>query len=524
MYDVQQADIQLLRQRAKNIYTKIQLLNDNMTIMDEMQGVFIDGTVSIDSSSAIRRTFDGTIYIKDSSYVASETARVWMDKRIRVMIGFLYLRTNQIRWYSLGVYKFSQNSFTFDATTKTLKVSCLDLMSGLNGELGGTLIGEETQVPMGSNIRDAIVKTVTQLGECPKYRISYREDTVPYDLSWGTGSDVWTILEELRDLYYSYEMFFDEDTFVCQRIPMNNGDPVVIGSEVLDELVISEALTNSFTEVKNVVEIWGETTKSDYYADKSEYNDGVYTIYTNYAQVKDNKKFSFLAARENPAECSVKIVNTEPVSEGAVETHQVTYGPFVLYRSSVDDAGEDVRLSSGIMEAGKYYVVRLKKDRTYFIGQTQIHAIVRLVNEMPSAEQAQKNKQLFACDNIGYVVNPDSPFTVEKIGEKVKVCSGGDYEKIYTDELALQRGEYEIYVGSRLTDSLTVECILIPWLDVNNKVSYTARLADKKEERQYRISNISMNLGSGTMTITMVRFYPYYPNTVKLPGVVTETS
>ena len=58
MYDVQQADIQLLRQRAKNIYTKIQLLNDNMTIMDEMQGVFIDGTVSIDSSSAIRRTFD----------------------------------------------------------------------------------------------------------------------------------------------------------------------------------------------------------------------------------------------------------------------------------------------------------------------------------------------------------------------------------------------------------------------------------------------------------------------------------
>lgn len=219
MYDIQQTDIDLLQQRVKTIYTKIQLLNNQMTVIDEIDGAFIDGSVSIDSGSDIRRTFDGTILVKNKSYITAETSRVWLDKKIRVYIGFLHQRSGEVCWYTLGVYNFCDNSFTYDATTQTLKVSCLDLVSTLNGTLGGTLIGSETQVPKDSEIRDVIVKTVTQLGQCSSYRIGYQNETVPYDMKWDTGSTVWDMLTELRDLYYSYEMFFDEDTFVCQRVP-----------------------------------------------------------------------------------------------------------------------------------------------------------------------------------------------------------------------------------------------------------------------------------------------------------------
>ena len=523
MYDVQQTDLDLLRQRVKTIYTKIQLLNDQMNVLDEIEGAFIDGSVSIDSTSDIRRTFDGTILVKDSSYMTAETSRVWLDRKIKVFIGFLHQRTNEVKWYSLGIYNFCDNSFTYDATTKTLKVSCLDLMSGLNGELGGTLIGSETQIPEGSDIRDAMVKTVTSLGGVRRYRIGYQTSTVPYDMSWDTGTTVWEILEELRDLYYSYEMFFDEDTFVCQRVPMNNEEPLVLTNDVFDKCVISESLTNSFSEVKNVIEVWGETTKSDYYSDSGEYADGVYTFKVTGAQVKDNKKFSFLAPATNPGECAVKIINTETNPDTGAKTDK-TYGPYKLYRSSVDDTGEDVLLDAGTMEAEKYYVVKLKKDRMYFVGQTQIHAMARLVNELPSAEQAKKDKADFACDNIGYVVNPESPFTIDKIGERIKVCSSGDYEKIYTDELALQRAEYEIYVGSRLTDSISVECILIPWLDVNQKISYKPHMSTVTEPQQYMVSSLSFDLNSGTMTVKMAHFYPYYPNTVQLVPTETVTS
>lgn len=522
MFDVQQIDVDLLNQRVKTIYTKIQLLNNKMLVMDEIQGAFINGSVSIDSGSNIRRTFDGTILVKDDSFITAETSKIWIDRHVRVYIGFLHQRSGEIRWYSLGIYNFCDNSFEYDSTTKTLKVSCLDLMSSIDGTLGGELIGSETQIPIDSPIRDSIVKTVTQLGGISKYRITYQDDLVPYDMSWGTGTTVWEILEELRDLYYSYEMFFDEDTFVCQRVPMDNGEPVLINNEVLDQFVIYEGLNNSFEEVKNVIEVWGETTKANYYSTDCSISGDTYTVRLSGAEIKDNKKISFLAPKFNPSNCKIKIINSEKQSDGS--SQDVVYGPFLVYRSSVDDTGEDVLLEQGTMESNKYYVVKYKKEKFYFVGQTQIHAMVRLVDKLPSAEQAAKDKVNFACDNLGYVVNPDSPFTISKIGEKVRVCNGGDYAKIYTDELALQRAEYELYVSSRLTDSITLDCILIPWLDVNNKISYMPKNSKEHTVNQYIISNISFDIGEGTMKMKIAHFYPFYPNTVQLVPTHTVES
>lgn len=526
MYDVQQSDIKLLQQRVKTVYTKIQLLNAKFMVIDEIQGVFLDGSISTDAGSDVRNTFDATILVKDKSYITAETSRIWIDKHVRAFVGFLNQRTGEVVWYSKGVYNFNDNSFTYDATTRILKVSCLDLVSTLNGTLGGTLIGSETQIPKGSEIRDAIIKTVTQLGQCSSYRIGYQNETVPYDMKWDTGSTVWDMLTELRDLYYSYEMFFDGATFVCQRVPMDNGEPVVLDNTVFDDCVISESLTNSFSEVKNVIEVWGETTKSNYYSDNSSYENGVYTFRVTGASVTSSKKFSFLAPQTNETGCKIQIINTVTDPNTGAKS-DVTYGPFTLYRSALSDTGEDAAIAAGTMEKGKYYVVQYKKEnkveKLIFVGQTQVHAMTRLVSTKPTAEQAAADKANFACDNIGYVVNPDSPFTIDKIGERIKVCSGGDYEKIYTDELALQRAEYELYVGSRLTDSISVECILIPWLDVNQKVSYTAHMADVQEPRQYMINSINFDLGGGTMTVKMARFYPYYPNTVVLVPTTTVT-
>lgn len=122
MYDVQQSDITLLRQRVKTVYTKIQLLNAKFMVIDEIQGVFLDGSISTDTGSDVRNTFDATILVKDKSYITAETARIWIDKHVRVFVGFLNQRTGEVVWYPKGVYNFNDNSFTYDATTRTLKV------------------------------------------------------------------------------------------------------------------------------------------------------------------------------------------------------------------------------------------------------------------------------------------------------------------------------------------------------------------------------------------------------------------
>ena len=75
----------------------------------------------------------------------------------------------------------------------------------------------------------------------------------------------------------------------------------------------------------------------------------------------------------------------------------------------------------------------------------------------------------------------------------------------------MQRAEYENWKSTRLTDSVSIEALLIPWLDVNKKVSYTPRYDPALGTLQYIVKHIEFSLKSGTMTVSMCRFFPYYP-------------
>lgn len=89
-----------------------------------------------------------------------------------------------------------------------------------------------------------------------------------------------------------------------------------------------------------------------------------------------------------------------------------------------------------------------------------------------------------------------------------------DFYKIYKT--------YNFYItenwkNCRLTDNITITTALLPFLDVNKKVSY--RRSDSDVEHQYIISSISHDFSGFTTTITMYRFYPLYENMIKKVGV-----
>ena len=112
---------------------------------------------------------------------------------------------------------------------------------------------------------------------------------------------------------------------------------------------------------------------------------------------------------------------------------------------------------------------------------------------------------------IAYIVNPDSPFCVEKIGEIRRVCSGGEFDNIYTTQLALERASYENWTTTRFTDSISLTCVAVPWLDVNEKIAYTSPMTG--EVITCLIEHIELNLAEFTMELRLQRFYPYYPFT-----------
>ena len=108
--------------------------------------------------------------------------------------------------------------------------------------------------------------------------------------------------------------------------------------------------------------------------------------------------------------------------------------------------------------------------------------------------------------------NPNSPFYINSTIGKIRLpLYSGEYENCFTDNLAQQRAEYELWLHTNMNNSLTLTCVPVFWIDVNLLIEYTSQRT--KELNQYLIKSISLGLGPNeNMTINMIQFYPEYTN------------
>ena len=60
------------------------------------------------------------------------------------------------------------------------------------------------------------------------------------------------------------------------------------------------------------------------------------------------------------------------------------------------------------------------------------------------------------------------------------------------------------YQTTAMRDTVTLSLIIIPWLDVNQKIEYTPSISGTTG--QYIIQSISWSTLEGTMTMTLYRF------------------
>ncbi|MGN1124682.1 MAG: DUF5048 domain-containing protein [Candidatus Gastranaerophilaceae bacterium] len=163
--------------------------------------------------------------------------------------------------------------------------------------------------------------------------------------------------------------------------------------------------------------------------------------------------------------------------------------------SIVNDNGNN--LPANYLEADTDYVFRYRKlDNTFlFIGQYQCYAEAYLTNNI-------NNTSEYA------VIDKDNDLSIEHIGTITKVLSGDEFDKLYTDKLCLDRCKYELYNYTNLQQTLSLEILAVPWLDVNQKIKYTSKTT--KQECEYLISQISCDYSQFTMSLSLNRFYPNY--------------
>ena len=111
MYIATAEDLQLLKQSVKNIYSRIELLNENFTVIDEIHGYATAGNINVNADSDIRRTCTLTLVLANKDILRDTDKLIWLTKYVRVFIGYQNARTGKIQYYNQGVFAFGENSF-----------------------------------------------------------------------------------------------------------------------------------------------------------------------------------------------------------------------------------------------------------------------------------------------------------------------------------------------------------------------------------------------------------------------------
>ena len=409
-----------------------------------------------------------------------------------------------------------------------------------------------------ADITNALVSTVRRFSPLPYDRFSICELTadsseVPYDLNYDIGTYPIEIINDLVGLYPNYQAYFDNDgVFTFDEIPSDDDDPIVLDKEFMDKIIISEEASGDFGDVCNVHDVWGRLIEADRTAEVYTYSVPSQTQinYTAYISSLPMTETYIEGTREGERVVTLRkaIPVTEigkhyyfipPVSNSGKTHSHLTYidkpmddwdffqgdvdylrsGVYSLYPIYHENAdGTFSMIKPNDLLAETPYIVWLRPvpytNNTLafqFVleGEPQIRAVVITVAQEPTSNEKQADKEYFACNNIYYQIEPDNIYAADLIGKKIKACHSGDYDNIYSVELAYQRGRYENYKSTRLCHSVTLTTLIVPWLDVNQKIRYTS--PSTNEVKQYIIKKIDFDYSNGSMTLTLTEFYPYYP-------------
>ena len=476
--NVGQDDYNILSQQIITKYIKLEILNFQYNVVDEISGNLTAMSVNIDSESDLRRSCNLTFVVTDASFDVKAGNKIWLDKFCRPWVGYENIYTGKIQWYNQGIYLINAPSWRYNATTHELSLAGLDLASKLTGLRNGELEGIPTKIPAGSSVREAMIAAI-ELAGFTKYTISECKDVdgniiaVPNDIEIAQGGTVWNIVTQLRDILPRYETFFDVDgVFIYQPIPTGSGDPVIIDDTIWPNLLIDESINNDFESVKNYIEVYGRTLDPSYFSTNTTYSGSTLslTVADYPTALTDNTIVGFTTPSTGDISAT-----------GGISLKMNSLTASVLYEYGTNNLVTH-------LDNETYYVVYYNQG-WYLMGHQQ-------------------------PVGIAYDDNPDSPFYVNgSIGRIRHVLYGGEYENITSDKLALERAKYELWKSTRLQDSITLTSIPNPWLDVNVLISHAIRGKSQENAAQYIIKSISTDYGiEGTQSINAITYYPLYPD------------
>lgn len=252
----------VLRQSLRRLNIKIDLLNEQDTIVSSFEGIATDGSVSISGSSSHRRSGNLTMVLDEKyNLIPNPSSKVWFNKRCSIQVGIDNYLDERI-WFKIGRFAIDDVNLNFNSESKTIDLQLKDYMAFLDGTLGGEIT---TQIILGHNeatISEAIRAILTDIGNVSVDNMNFNNTSllIPYDIEKPSGTTIYEIIKELLDLYEGYDFYYNLDGYlVIEEIRDKTNDPIV---EYFDgdkkDFSIDSSVGIDFKNVKNSIHIWGE--------------------------------------------------------------------------------------------------------------------------------------------------------------------------------------------------------------------------------------------------------------------------
>lgn len=461
----QEYDVSL--QSTRVLHTKIIVKNYDFSDYGSLEGVVIGfPSFTVDSESSIRRTCSISLVPTTQTFEIKSGSAIWLDKYIQVYVGIENIKTKEIVYTNMGIYLIDNPERVYSATENTLSFKLVDLMSKLTGMRNGYLEGMSYIIPSGSNVRNVIIATIAELG-FDKYDIDECPYEVPQDINISSGGTAYDILSQLLDIADNYEMYFDVDgVFHYHKIPMKAGEGEIVASrDFWQNVLINYDVSTDFESVKNIVEVYGQTHTIANYSDAIIDTTGT-TLWLDMAQIEgytDGLLVGFTTPNDIQTDKTYGLAINNLGGKGIIDDN----GNYPTYQPNT------------------YYVCKYVSNGDYFrfLGHVTPYAIVQE-------------------DNI------NSPFYVGgSIGKIRIVLQGDNYDNLYTDLQCQDCAEYELYKRCLIQNSISITCVPIYWLDVNDLIEIT--LPNKYDQDETMICLVKSISTGDTQTISLMNVTSY---------------
>lgn len=530
-------DKNIVLQQAITYHFHIEVRNNDNQVMGTLKKIKPLGSLSIDADSDIRRTFSLTIALAEDEQAAETLLQNYMKYRFYIQIGLYSYETNSYHYYPLGDFIITDAGTAYHATDHSITFQLSDRMAELNGTVNGQLFGaqetifkvpepEETDSPSiktlihaflkkHSRIKALLISDIGQFDGLEAYNKDYNAyrmenphwDKLPYDLSFDAGSTILDMLITFRDLYPNYQVYMDCGGTLCfDMIPSCENNMAVLDNDFFQQVLISEQVSYDRSAIRNVTEVFGRCYEIDRYTEHSEWVPDSSILQLNFTDDTTIKNtiqlFAFQIAAEDEA------AREEPVRIRILDGE---YSLFHEYNHAV------VRKSE--IKSGQLYALRYENkngaEYFYFLGESTPHAVC-VLSEQDTYENKDVTayiKDFFNCENVFVKKVASSPFSIQRLGLLTEVKQSGEFDNIYSGAAALISAKYYNDKSTMMCDTVTLTTKLIPFLDVQQKVTYKKQQEPPEAEPQpYVIKSVSHDFSSGTSTVTMYRFYPLYHN------------